>query len=152
MGDVLNFIGWNYKPPTETALRSRKSFHACQKLQTESIEEWFRRIKKCIDDCEFGAYNEFMLIDKFISGLSETIFERLIQNDFLTPEQTLSIAIQSQTYFPNTIFLETKYEPLNDINEFLSVNIKTEIVSYHFIDQTKIIIIHMKNFCLNDFL
>lgn len=129
MSEVLNFIGSNYKPPTELALRNRKSFHACQKKHSESIEEWFSRIKKCIDVCEFGAHNEFMLIDKFISGLNETIFERLAQADNLTSEQTLSIATKSQNIFANTIFLETEYEPLNDINEFLSVDIKTEIVS-----------------------
>lgn len=128
-GAIINGIEWKYKAPTELVLRHRRSFHACQKKSFETVEQWFCRIEKCIDVCEFGDHHEFLFIDKFISGLNETVFDTLIQNETLTREKTLSIAVQSQRLLsPNTIYLENTYEPPDDVNERLTVDVESELV------------------------
>lgn len=58
-----------YQTPAEKVLQSRQNFYLSQKKNTESIPEWLWRIRDCVISCEFGEFNDFLLIDKFMSEL-----------------------------------------------------------------------------------
>lgn len=58
-----------YKTPSHAAFHHRQQFHAIQKIQNESISDWYKRLQKVIDHCEFQDITDYMLIDKFVSTL-----------------------------------------------------------------------------------
>lgn len=76
-----------YQRPSLTAFQSRKVFHSCERTQTESAIGWLQRIKYTMETCDYGALNEIMFIDKFLSGLNNDDFGRLSQLSVWSEEQ-----------------------------------------------------------------
>ncbi|WP_230132599.1 hypothetical protein, partial [Campylobacter jejuni] len=74
MASVVNSSEIIYKTPSHLAFNCRKIFHAMEKNPTEDLEQWFFRIQSVITDCDFDNFSDFMLIEKFISGLNEKTF------------------------------------------------------------------------------
>lgn len=107
-----NFV---YETPSNAVLHSRKVFHVCHKEQAESIEDWFLRIQTAVVGCEFGYLNDFMLIDKFISGFNDDLFDKIAQTTTLAIEQLLSIATSNENFFNRNI--DHQFEPIDDTNE-----------------------------------
>lgn len=79
-----------YKTPCISTFLCRKSFHTNEKHQNESIVEWFQRVFASIDGCEYGQLSDFMLIDKFLSGLEKELFENLDIKAILTVDKLVS--------------------------------------------------------------
>lgn len=128
MTDVLNSSEVIYKTPSHSAFHYRKIFHAIEKKPNEELEQWFCRIQTAIIDCDFGNCTNFMLIDKFISGLSEKTFEKYSETSTLGVEQLLSIA-SADPFALNNSFVSTKFEPIEDIDELLSLEIVEQNIS-----------------------
>lgn len=68
-----------YKTPSRSIFQNRQQFHAAQKTNDESTSDWFKRLQQIIGICEFETIAEYMLIDKFVSGLSNSDFEKISQ-------------------------------------------------------------------------
>lgn len=122
MTSVLNSSEIIYKTPSHLAFNCRKIFHAMEKTATEELEQWFCRIQSAIDGCDFDNFSDFMLIEKFISGLNEKTFEKYAEINTLTVEQILLIE-SSDEFIGNNPFVSIKFEPIKDIDELLSLEI-----------------------------
>lgn len=117
-----------YDIPNESAFHHRKKFYSSIKDINESVEEWFYRIQKYINGCDFGALKDVLLIDKFISGVDTHLFGQL-KTTTLTVEQTLAIATSDDESNYNS-FEVVKTEALPNLGDFLSLDlIKSEDVS-----------------------
>lgn len=80
---------------TQVAIyRERNKFYNARQYQTETVNNWFARIKKLSIDCRFGAELESILLDRFISGLKPSpILDRLCEEDeTLTLEEAVAMA------------------------------------------------------------
>lgn len=128
MTSVLNSSEIIYKTPSHSAFHCRKIFHAMEKKPTEELEQWFCRIKAAITGCDFDNFSDFMLIEKFISGLNEKTFEKYAEANTLTVEQLLLIET-SDAFIGNSPFLDIKFEPIKDIDELLSLEIVERNIS-----------------------
>lgn len=91
-----------FKPPSLSAFRCRRVFHKCKRKQTEDYEEWFNRISDSMVNCSYGAFNDFMLIDKFMSGLNDYDLEQFSQKKLWSEKQLLlfikELKLNSQKY------------------------------------------------------
>lgn len=126
--DVLNLNKVVYKTPPYSVFCCRKTFHAIEKSPDEELEQWFSRIQIAIAGCDFGDLTDFMLIDKFICGLSEKLFHKYAETTTLEVDRLLSIGC-SNTFLLNNSFIATKFEPIKDIDELLSLEIVAGNVS-----------------------
>lgn len=70
----------NFTPST-IIFRERKIFHSAAKMDTETISQWYARIKKVALHCKFRVHLNAMLLDQFIIGLPPTLFEKLCEED-----------------------------------------------------------------------
>lgn len=95
-----------YQTPSPTAFQSRRQFHAAQKSLHESISDWFKRLQKFIGNCDFEHVSDYMLIDKFISGLSESDFEKITPLPFWTVEELVLVVIGNAHIFNTKEFKE----------------------------------------------
>lgn len=86
----------SYRPPSLDALVSRRAFHSCSKLNTESTTEWFARIAESVSGCEFDDVADFMLIDKFLSGFDETIYKQILKELSIDSTRALQIALANE--------------------------------------------------------
>ncbi|XP_017472497.1 PREDICTED: uncharacterized protein LOC108363609 [Rhagoletis zephyria] len=69
-------------------------FHKSTKGSDESISMWYARVKKLALNCKFGEHLNAFVLDQFIMGLPEGIFERLCEEDaHLTLETALRKAL-----------------------------------------------------------
>ncbi|KAJ6649606.1 hypothetical protein Bhyg_04844 [Pseudolycoriella hygida] len=82
-----------YQTPCVTTFHNRKRFHATQKSLSESISEWFKRLQTIVNNCEFKQFADFMLMDKFMSGLSETDFEKISKVPIWTVDELILMVI-----------------------------------------------------------
>lgn len=112
-----------YRTPTVTAYRKRKLFHATQKEQAETISDWFKRLQQSITDCEYDLMAEYILIDKFVSGLDEMDFQKIAQVASWTLEDLILTVIGNTHIF-------SKF-PVKDIQpqEIAILNVKSETVN-----------------------
>lgn len=93
---------FSYRVPSKEAFHHRKNFYLCQRKHSETNEKWLQRIRNCVSRCDFGGFSEFMMLDKFISGLNNEIFERFRPAQTLSTSEMMSIANSSdQTNRPN---------------------------------------------------
>ncbi|KAJ6649605.1 Zinc finger protein [Pseudolycoriella hygida] len=88
-----------YQTPRATIFLNRKRFHATQKSITESISDWFKRLQEFVNNCEFKQIADYMLIDKFISGLSETDFEKISKVPIWTVDELILVVIGNAHIF-----------------------------------------------------
>lgn len=136
MGRKLRIKYLVYKTPSEAAFRCRKLFYTASKDINESIDEWFNRVKESVNSCDFGELSNVMLIDKFISGLSDNLTENFIEKSTLTAEESLSIAKANE--FKNHEAM-IKVEPISCTEDFLGVEIKSEYVRSFILSISKIV-------------
>lgn len=54
----------------------RNKFYRASQYPTESIKMWFNRVKLLSKGCRFGGHIESILVDRFITGLNQTLLER----------------------------------------------------------------------------
>lgn len=72
----------------------RKQFHASTKNTNESISNWYQRLEKLVDPCEYGNHTEIFFMDKFISGLEENVFRELSKRYYINLHSVLGIALE----------------------------------------------------------
>lgn len=118
--DVLNFNEITYKTPSFPAFCCRKEFHMIERESSEDLEHWLQRIQTAIAGCDFGDFTEFMLIEKFLCGLSEENFEKYSKTNTLDVDELLTIGTS------NTSTLKSsddgiEFDPIKD--ELLSLEI-----------------------------
>lgn len=120
-----------YKTPTIATFYNRKQFHATQKTQSESISDWFNRLQNFIAECRFENVSDYMLIDKFVSGLSESDFEKIAPVAKWTVDELVLVVIGNTHIFKSNSCKE--YQEI-DVNETAYIQIKCEdiIVSVNF--------------------
>lgn len=119
----------SYNTPSRAAFHCRKLFHSCQREHIESNEKWLRRIEEYLNGCEFGTLSDYMLIDKFISGLSDDIVDRFAQTHSITVQELLTIAREEFVECCTDI----KMEASEDIDGFLALELtegNTTVNSY----------------------
>lgn len=112
-----------YRTPTAAAFYKRKQFHATRKQHTESISDWFKRLQQFIANCEFDCISEYMLIDKFVSGLNEMDFEKISKVATWTLQDLVLVVIGNEHIF-NVKHIKDEL-PRNIPN----ANVKSEMVS-----------------------
>lgn len=89
----------SYDTPSMAIFQNRKRFHAIQKSPSESTSTWFKRLQTSIGHCAFSRISDYMLIDKFVSGLSETDFETISQIPTWTIDELILVVIGSAHIF-----------------------------------------------------
>lgn len=120
--EVLHFNEITYKTPTFSAFFCRKEFHMIEKESSEDLKHWLQRIQTAIAGCDFGDFTDFMLIEKFLCGLSEENFEKYSKTPILDVNNLLTIGT-SNTFTLNNSDDAIKFEPTKDIDELLSLQI-----------------------------
>lgn len=115
-----------YKTPTVAAFHHRQQFHATQKIQGESISDWFKRLQNYATKCEFDNISDYMLIDKFVSGLNEIDFEKISQVSTWTSEELVLVVIGNAHIFKNLPIKNE--EQVNDSFDVSPVEVKAECV------------------------
>lgn len=83
---------FSYRISSREAFNHRKNFYSCQRNRIETNENWFQRIRNCVSRCDFGGFSEFLMLDKFVSGLNSDIIERCRPAQALSIAQLMSIA------------------------------------------------------------
>lgn len=86
-----------FKIPSISTFQSRKVFHTYQRGAAEGAGEWLHRIKYSILPCEYGMFNDIMLIDKFLSGLSMDEFEKFAQNSEWSEEMLVMFVMENES-------------------------------------------------------
>ncbi|XP_046803806.1 uncharacterized protein K02A2.6-like [Lucilia cuprina] len=77
---TLQLTKMHYTPPT-IIFRERKSFHTAIQGEDETVAEWHARVKKLALACKFGVHLDAFVLDRFIMGINNKIFERLCEED-----------------------------------------------------------------------
>lgn len=88
-----------YQTPSMGVFHNRQRFHATQRAQNENISDWFKRLQKFNDNCEFQDVSDYMLIDKFISGLNDSDFDKVSQIPHWTVEELVLVVIGNAHIF-----------------------------------------------------
>lgn len=69
MANSVNNLN-SYKIPTVEILQNRREFYGLQRKYDDNTTTWLKRIENCIRCCEFPAFVEYLLIDRFVCGLN----------------------------------------------------------------------------------
>lgn len=82
----------------------RKRFYGSVQNSDETVGQWFFRLQSLAKYCKFGALNETMMVDKFVTGLNDgRIISRLSEDGVstLTIAKALEIAQNYEKRFEN---------------------------------------------------
>lgn len=91
--DALCMLCRKQFAPIVSVFAERCRFYEARQFESESVTEWANRVKKLSMQCEFDAVMDFVLRDKFISGMAKgPIFERICE---LKKDATLSNCIDA---------------------------------------------------------
>lgn len=120
MANEMESNNINFYVPSLEALKYRKEFYSTTKLIDEKSTEWYKRVQDVGNKCEFGGLYDYLIIDKFVSGLSDCILQSITEGTTIKLEQLLSIALGTQEIGQNT-----KQEQF-DTSEYLEVNSNCE--------------------------
>lgn len=66
------------------AYKERKEFYNLTKSDGESAVEWLARVKRAAGNCEFADLLSSIVLDKFVTGQSGRIFDRLCEENHTT--------------------------------------------------------------------
>lgn len=121
-----------YRTPSIGVFRNRKRFHATQKTNSESISDWFKRLQKFINNCDFDCISDYVLIDKFISGLNDTEFEKISQVPNWTIEELILVVIGNAHIFNTKALTNVKRTSKNGITDATNETNKDDIESGRF--------------------
>ncbi|XP_053960618.1 uncharacterized protein LOC128864883 [Anastrepha ludens] len=96
--ELCEILDTQYTPPT-IVFSERKIFHISTKQESESVAEWYARVKMLALNCKFGVNLDAFVLNQFVMGLPNFIFERLCEED-----ENLTI----QSALRKAMILETK--------------------------------------------
>lgn len=125
-----------YTIPSLDAYHRRKIFHSNERNQFEANDEWYHRILEALHGCEYGEFADFIVIDKFISGLDYETFQKYAEQTTLTIDDVYSIGLDDRDCCK--IDCDTASELDNSqvvVNGILAdVEIKLEVNVNHFMN------------------
>lgn len=116
-----------YDTPSMTIFQNRKRFHATQKSPSESTSNWFKRLQNYIEHCAFSRISDYVLIDKFVSGLSETDFETISRIPTWTIDELILVVIGSAHIFDSKPV--TEYNRQEKVASHDTSSVKTELIT-----------------------
>lgn len=95
--ELCEILDTQYTPPT-IVFSERKKFHVSTKSDSETVAEWYARVKTLALNCKFGANLDAFVLNQFVMGLPHFIFERLCEEDeSLTVQVALKKAMIMET-------------------------------------------------------
>ncbi|XP_075150408.1 uncharacterized protein LOC142224514 [Haematobia irritans] len=95
--ELCEILGVHFTPPV-IVFKERKEFHLSVKSDGETVAEWYARVKRLALNCKFGDNLEAFVLNQFVVGLPETIFEKLCDEDeSLTLQNALKRAMIVET-------------------------------------------------------
>lgn len=105
-------MGYQKMPTVPVAsLNFRKQFHNATKREFETAHDWYIRLKRLSEYCQYGDAENMFLLDKLIIGLDDKIFERLCEQvECLSLEQSMTLAGQFEEEFK---LIQVRYSILN---------------------------------------
>lgn len=75
-----------------TLAHYRRNFHRASKSPDESISDWHRRLTRLAEPCRFGNDLNKFLLEMFVSGLDDSLFDRLLsENCDLTFDRVINV-------------------------------------------------------------
>lgn len=91
-----------YNTPSTVAFHYRQQFHAMQKQDDDTTLDWFKRLQHSVEKCEFDhMLSDYMLIDKFVSGLNDYDFEKISKVPTWTTDELVLVVIGNAHIFIN---------------------------------------------------
>lgn len=91
--ELCGILSEHYTPPTIVFIE-RKFFHSATKADTETVSQWFGRVKRLALNCKFGANLDAFILDKFVMELPDKLFDKMCEeNESLTPNDALKKAL-----------------------------------------------------------
>lgn len=126
MTKVLNLLSNFYQTPTDTVLQHRNAFYSIQKETTETVANWFCRIRRATEYCDFGDLGDFLVIDKFFCGLDDDAKQLLRQTNTWSAAE-LYRAVNDPKFLIETNVLGETAEL--GIVEFLKIELKDVVSS-----------------------
>lgn len=111
-----------YETPSTAAFHSRRQFHAAQKTQNEPISDWFKRLQWLNNKCDFRSVTDYMLIDKFVSGLGDDDFNKISKVATWTAEELILVVIGNPHIFKSTASKEDEHS--DDIKHTLKSQVE----------------------------
>jgi Retrotransposon gag protein len=111
--EIHSLLRRQYVRETSAWKERRKFFNAVQK-RTESVNEWFLRLKTLATNCDFGKDLPEMLKNKFVCGLDQSaIFERIAEESCnVTMDTILQIAINKEAVLPKPTEKKEQAKPV----------------------------------------
>lgn len=105
--ELYEIMEIHFTPPT-IVFRERKSFYDAVRQGDDSVATWFAKIKQLALNCKFGNNLNAFVLDKFVTGLPERIFEKLCEEkEDLTLSEALRKAMIFETKFSSNSMLQS---------------------------------------------
>lgn len=118
----------NYQIPSFEAIQKRKLFYTSAKFTDETVFEWYKRVENAGNQCEFNHLHDFLILDKFVTGLNDGILKRLSEKIVLSLDEIFAIASpETQESSLSVVETQVQNEDLSTINS--NILLKNEIVS-----------------------
>lgn len=95
--ELCTLLQQQYSKPV-ILFRERQNFYAAHKKDTETVAAWYARLKDLALTCKFGANLDVFVLNKFVTGSTGKLFEKLCEDDErLTLEEALKKAMIFET-------------------------------------------------------
>jgi len=99
--EICEIMNMHFTPPT-IIFRERKKFYTAKISENETISDWYAKTKNLALNCKFGEHLNSFILDRFIVGLPENIFEKFFEEDeTLALEKALQKALILETKVKN---------------------------------------------------
>ena len=83
--------------PKPIIIAERYKFHKAEQEESESVRQYLAKLQKLAETCEFGAYREEAIRDRFVCGLrSQAIQRKLLAEATLTLQTAVEKAVASE--------------------------------------------------------
>ena len=107
LDEIVDVLTKHYEPKT-LVIAERFQFHRRNQAVGESVAEYVAGLRLLTRHCEFGAYLDDALRDRFVCGLrSETIQKKLLTETDLTFQRAVEIARTMETAAENARKLQS---------------------------------------------
>ena len=71
-------------------LKKRREFHSLQQLSSETVTQWFTRVKEAAAECDFSKQLDDTIKDRFVTGMEEgEILNHILKAGYKIPLQTI---------------------------------------------------------------
>lgn len=123
-----------YVTPSKEAFHCRKIFHSSQRDQGETNAEWFNRVIESLKDCEYLELSEFMLMDKFLTGLDKELFEQFTTEypTLTSDKMPLILSDNDKNYRSSEASSSQQVLHADDFAHFLAVDVDIKVVVHQY--------------------